>query len=109
MLTKEILCYGKKLTIGCDGKCNKAWGIGDRPSIQLSDDEDDIVYLSDGELGDAPINPNTFEGGYGKPINDEDKLNKWCYRRCERCIVCSEGNVKDFKLNSFSKRVYNKR
>lgn len=77
--------------VGCDEKCNKAWGIMLRPKEQLSDDDDDVVYLSDDELGDAPENPPIWEGGEGKPTCDSEKMNKWCVRQCERCVMTEYG------------------
>ena len=77
--------------VGCDEKCNKAWGIMFRPKEQLSDDDDDVVYLSDDELGDAPENPPIWEGGDGKPTCDSEKMNKWCVRQCERCEMTEYG------------------
>ena len=70
--------------MACDGKCHKAWGINNRPKRQLSEDEDDYEYLSDNELGEAPENPGTYEGGQGK---NPKSLNKWCARECERSKI----------------------
>ena len=81
---KLITWYGEPAAVACDGKCNKAWGINSRPRRQLSDDEDDYVYLSDAETGEAPLNPGTYEGDCSKPHPDSAKLNKWCVRECER-------------------------
>jgi hypothetical protein len=73
-------------TLACDGKCNKAWGINQRPKVWLSTDIDDSVELADDELGEAPVDPGTYEGGCGKPENAESgaDMNKWCARECER-------------------------
>ena len=63
MLEKEILYFGQKTRIACDGKCEKAWGINNRPRVQLDKNNiDDFAYLSDDELGIAPVNPGTYEG-----------------------------------------------
>ncbi len=106
MISKEIICCGKKYKLACDGNCSKAWGINNRPTIQIDENnEDDYAYLSDDELGIAPEDMGTYECNDGKPIYNEEKLNKWCYRECERS--------KRFELNEeiilddFSKRVYN--
>jgi len=101
MLETEIIYFGKKVTVQCDQKCNKAWGINCRPKIQLSDDYDDYVYLADDELGDAPIYPGTYEGGCGKPREFPDKHNKWCVRECERSSFDNDA------VQDFSVRVYN--
>lgn len=91
MLQKPIIAYGKSLTLACDGRCDKAWGINCRSKIQLSDDPDDYVFDSDEELDVAPANPGTYEGGYGKPsstpLDDASRMNKWCFRECERSVT----------------------
>ena len=77
MIKKEINYFGQKAMICCDEKCDKAWGINSRPKIQLDENnEDDYAYLSDDELGIAPIDPHTYEGSQAKPVNDEDKLKE---------------------------------
>lgn len=109
MIKKEIVYFGKKAILACDNKCDKAFGISQRKTILLDvDDEDDIVYLSDSELDIAPLNPNTYEGGYGKPVHEDEFLNKWCCRECERSSIfkIDEKNI-DNKLKDFSNRVYN--
>jgi hypothetical protein len=105
-MNKLILYNGKKERIACDENCNKAWGIVVRPKIQLSDDEDDTVYLSDLELGLAPIDPGTYECDCAKPIDANQIPNKWCVRQCERSCLLEEGQSLD-SLVDFSKRVYN--
>lgn len=75
---------GHPMALGCDARCDKAWGISNRPQVQLSDDDDDIAYLADDEVGTAPTDPGTYEGGHAKPRTPEDRLNKWCARECER-------------------------
>lgn len=87
MVKKEITAYHEKLILACDGNCKKAWGINNRPRRQLSDTDDDYVFLPDSELPVAPRDPGTYEGGHGKPdpeLNSPEKLNKWCFRECER-------------------------
>lgn len=106
MIEKEIVYFGEKVKIACDENCEKAWGMNSRPTIQL--DENDFAYLSDGELGLAPVNPGTYEGGNAKPVSEEEKLNKWCCRECERCYMSKSNEFdKPIKLEGFSKRVYN--
>jgi hypothetical protein len=104
-LNKEIFYSGKNVIACCDENCNKAWGVQNRPSIKLSENIDDIVYLSDNETDDAPINPGTYEGGHVKPINKQLIPNKWCVRECERCIFVEDGE--EIILPDFSKRKYN--
>ena len=78
-MEKEIIFFGKKVKASCDENCNKAWGINSRPQDDYGDD------TPDGFLGNAPIDPGTYEGGCAKPINKIDIPNKWCVRECERC------------------------
>lgn len=97
-------CY-QQVKVACDEKCEKAWGINNRPKVNLSDDPDDYYYLADDEVGIAPQDPGTYEGSHAKPVNKEGIPNKWCVRECERC------NMFDVDapvvLTDFSKRVYN--
>lgn len=87
-MEKLITYCGQEAKVGCDEKCHKAWGISNRPKVYLSDDdEDDFTYLSDDELGIAPIDPGTYEGGVAKPTLKTEMLNKWCVRACERCVM----------------------
>jgi len=92
----------------CDGNCHKAWGINNRPSVAFSDDPDDIAYLADGELGIAPDDPGTYEGGHAKPDASAGpgRQNKWCYRECERSI--SIARSESFRRpHDFTGRLYN--
>ncbi|MDW9481316.1 hypothetical protein GOB57_21965 [Sinorhizobium meliloti] len=105
---KEI---GRGEIMLCDGNCRKAWGINNRPKIEFSEaDPDDYAFLPDGELGEAPEDPGTYEGGHGKPDADAgpNRQNKWCYRECERSMSLDAGEA--FRRPpGFSKRLYNKR
>lgn len=111
MIQKEIIYFGQKAIIACDEKCNKAWGINNRPKIQLDENnEDDYIWLADNELDNAPDDPGTYEGFEmcGKPQSKEDRLNKWCCRECERNFISKPGEYnKPIVLNDFDKRVYN--
>lgn len=104
MHTKQIKWMGQEMTLACDGNCAKAWGISQRPKVSLSNDEDDVEWLADGDLGEAPSDPGTYEGGYGKPIRSND-MNKWCSRQCERSVIAGP-NI-PIKLPDWSKRVQN--
>jgi len=106
-IAKPILYFGKPAIIACDFQCDKAWGINNRPKIQLSDDEEDTEYLADGELDTAPLDPGTYEGWDAKPVTPEERLNRWCCRECERCAFISPGEA--LTLKDFSKRRQNKR
>ena len=95
---EKIITYcGQTAKVACDEKCNKAWG-NKRPRVFLDINEteiftsfdpdidgvdpDNFAYCSDDELGDAPINPGTYEGfeDAAKPSNKEEIGNKWCVR-----------------------------
>jgi hypothetical protein len=105
IIKTKITFFGEPRILACDANCKKAWGINNRPLIQLSDDEDDYVYLADDELDIAPEDPGTYEGGQAKPRALEDRLNKWCARECERSTIVEPGET--IKLREFSRRVYN--
>src|SRR5262245_5976483 len=106
LIAKQILYFGHELILVCDARCDKAWGINRRPRVQLSPtDEDDYAFLADGELGEAPADPGTAEGGHRKPRTPGERLNKWCCRECERSLKIEPG--KDFELPDFTCRVYN--
>ncbi len=107
---KTIIYFGQPMKVGCDGKCHKAWGIQGRPRIRVGKDEDDVVFLSDLELGMAPEEPGTWEGFEmcGKPTYSEDKLNKWCVRNCERCERSEIGQPEqELELPNWDERMYN--
>src|SRR5579885_2534052 len=107
MLTREILFFGYPYVFACDGRCDKAWGTNSRPSLRLSvTDEDDWVWKADGELGQAPADPGTYECDEAKPRTSEERLNKWCVRECERGGRFEPGE--EIKLSDFSRRVYNR-
>lgn len=110
MPSSIIIFCGRDVKVECDGNCKKAWGINSRPRISFDPgDEDDIAYLSDGELGTAPDDPGTYEGGHGKPESADEFPNKWCVRECERCKMSGHGTdlFAPLKLTDFSKRTYN--
>lgn len=99
-----ITFFGQLANLSCDKQCNKAWGINCRPHEQLDpDDVDDIVWLADSELGDAPIDPGTYEAGCAKP--KDAKFNQWCARECERSRITDP--YETITLPDFSKRIYN--
>ncbi len=109
MIKKKSINMGQPASIGCDGKCNKAWGKNIRPRNYLINEDthpDDFEWLADQELGEAPIDPETYEGRDGKPTTEEGRLNKWCSRQCERSgitkIYHPDG---DLVLKDFSKRI----
>jgi len=116
MIVKYLTFFGRNATHACDGKCRKAWGRnGGRPTIQLSDDENDWAYLADDELGDAPIDPGTREGNDAKPlkVRGPDDINRWCVRECERAWMSPYGDEEGQPnaapdLPDFTGRFYNK-
>lgn len=108
MIVTPIVFFGQHQIMVCDAKCDKAWGINNRPRHQLSEtDEDDYAWLADDELGIAPDDPGTYEGlaMEAKPITPEERHNRWCARECERCTRVVVGE--SFELPDFSKRFYN--
>lgn len=103
-----IIYFDQSAKVACDENCGKAWGINNRPKVQLSEDENDYAYLSDSELEDAPIDPGTYEGGVGKPTSAAEFPTKWCVRECERCAMSMPGKFSEpLMLQDFSKRVFN--
>ena len=95
---------GRAMVLACDGNCGKAWGVNQRPKLDLSADPDDVVYLADGELDAAPADPGTYEGGCAKPANP-DGMNKWCARECERSNMAA--TVDKLKLPDYGERLFN--
>ncbi len=89
---KIILYCGQTCLIVCDGRCDKAWGINNRPRKRRSDDLDDYVFSGDDEIGQAPADPGTYEGDHAKPAGPGD-FNKWCVRECERTSTGDPGEV----------------
>jgi hypothetical protein len=127
-MEKIITYMGGQFKIACDEKCNKAWGINHRPRVypELGEkiyglngestypdvdsefDVDNDAMCSDDELGEAPTNPGTYEGGEAKPTDKSQIPNKWCVRECERCAMSDSGKHNEpLKLRDFSKRRYN--
>jgi hypothetical protein len=111
-MTKTVLFCGRSAVLACDGRCDKAWGINKRPQLYFQEsllvpralapgerprDPDDTVYLGDAELGTAPEDPGTYEGGHGKPsavpLTDPSRMNKWCARECERSAILEPGEA----------------
>jgi len=104
MIASIIQWFSKESILLCDARCNKAWGIENRPRRQLSLEEDDFVYFSDDELGDAPEDPGTTEKGQSKPTNVNERLNQWCCWECERSFTVLHGQEnKHFALPDLSK------
>lgn len=101
----SIRYFGKPAVVACDGRCSKAWGRNGRARVVLSDDGDDFAFLSDRELGVAPADPGTYEGGDGKPETSAAFPNRWCVRECERSVLAAEGAR--VVLPDFRRRVYN--
>jgi hypothetical protein len=119
MLEKQIIWFGRSAKLACDGICTKAWGIVCRPAIYLNNqgkvvfvdssgvspkpdglEWDNHVSIPDHLLGEAPIDPGTYEGFQGKIPKS---LNKWCARQCERSNI-SDRNP---KIRDFSDYVFN--
>ena len=105
IITKQVIAFGEPTLLGCDARCSKAWGINNRPRHQLSEDPDDYAFLADSELGEAPEDPGTYEGGHAKPTQPDERLNKWCFRECERCASARAGEP--LKYPNLLARLYN--
>ena len=91
MIVSAVMFAGKPTAIVCDGKCEKAWGRTSRPIRAATGFCVTTGYCTDAELGDAPKDPGTYEGGFGKPT---DRIhNKWCARECERAELVRECEV----------------
>lgn len=105
-IVSKVYAFKQEIVLACDGKCEKAWGINERPVLNLDpNDENDIAWLSDLELGPAPTNPCTCEGGVFKPL--QPIHNKWCFSECERSVSCLLKDFPNLQLPNFSQRVYN--
>lgn len=108
MIARQITYFGQPAVVACDARCDKAWGSVTRPSEPVSDADDDVVFLADDELGEAPADPGTYEGGHAKPVSRDDRLNKWCVRACERCAMSRPGKAGEvIETRDWSRRIYN--
>lgn len=116
MIVKRLSFFGQSTTHACDGRCDKAWGINSRPSVPsraerlAQENPDDYAFLADDELGTAPIDPGTYEGGNAKPrgARGPDDINKWCVRECERAWMSPRGQPDAApELPDFSTRLHN--
>ena len=110
LINVDLITYcGQPMKVSCDRNCGKAWGVNQRPNVVLDDsNEEDFAYLADGELGEAPADPGTYEGDHAKPESPDDFPNKWCVRECERCSSSKPGESdKPLGIQDFSARVYN--
>jgi hypothetical protein len=106
-LTKKITYFGRPVWVACDVRCDKAWGRHTRPTTESELDPTEPAFLADDELGEAPDDPGTYEGGEGKPTSYGDSpfahlMNKWCVRECERCTMLEE--FEQVVAKSFSER-----
>ena len=104
MQSKQITFMGRPMVMACDGKCEKAWGVNNRPRVTFGEDPDNFAWLSDAETDKAPDDPGTYEGGCAKPKNP-DGMNKWCARECERSDIAEA--ITTVALPDFTHRTYN--
>lgn len=103
-----ITYFSQPARVACDRLCSKAWGVNSRPRVQMGDDADDYAILADDELGEAPADPGTYEGGHAKPTSPDQFPNKWCVRECERCAISAPGQHElPLKLPDFGRRKLN--
>jgi hypothetical protein len=107
-MESNITVSNQPAIIKCDGKCDKAWGINEREKIKLSDDPDDYCYLSDRELGLAPLLSTSTKRLKNKPTNKINFPTSWCICECERSVI-SEPDTPygDIDVPDFNNRVYN--
>jgi hypothetical protein len=110
VMWKNIIYCGHQCRVVCDGRCDKAWGTCDRPKKVVrgtTNPDDDWFFLADSELGTAPVDPGTYEGRDGKPVNltDAEDMNRWCVRACERSSTLELDEPIAYK--DLSRRFYN--
>jgi len=106
MIHREIVSFGRPVILACDANCAKAWGHnGGRPRESFGDDPDDFAYHADHEVGEAPVDPGTYEGGDAKPTAPAHRLNRWCSRECERSTHAR--TLDGVRLPDFGRRLYN--
>jgi hypothetical protein len=97
LLARSIVFCGRSMVVACDGRCDRAWGVQERPRTALSPgDPDDFVWLGD-EHEDARTTPGrehlVSEGGDLRPSDvalspgDSVLMNRWCARACERSVL----------------------
>ena len=98
--------FDEPMACVCDGRCEKAWGMNDRPKISVGAGEDDWAYWADDELPTAPEYPGSSEGGQCKPTSHLERMrSKWCWRQCERSRIHKPGER--VCIPDFSRRMYN--
>jgi len=120
---KPLITYGffsgVPVVFVCDRKCNKAWGQNLRQRRQIAENdiclqrllvgayhaEDFWELVPDGELGEAPEKPGSYEGVDAKPLPPVDSHNRWCVRECERCETYEPGEP--LYVHNFDKPVPN--
>jgi hypothetical protein len=71
-ISRKVTYCGVPSIVRCDAKCEYAWGRNGPPHER-------------GSI--APLNPGTYEGIDAKPLTNEQRLNRWCIRECERSEV----------------------
>lgn len=109
VIGKLVTAYGGPAFVMCDARCEKAFGIRKRPRVTLSNDANDYAMLADHEVGIAPTDPGTAEGLDSKPQHPDDRLNKWCFRECERSAWAGHREVGELiVLPDWSQRQRNK-
>lgn len=123
-IARDVLFGGQKCVVACDAKCHKAWGMNQRLQFHrdntgayrkmsneeiedraICPDENDTMYLPDADMDEAPVEPGTWEGEDTKPVDPEDRLNKWCTRECERSVLVDRGHP--ITLPNFDHPVFN--
>ena len=110
-MEKEITYYGAPAKVGCDEKCNKAWGINNRPRVYLDISETQIFGLEGTSIYpdiEDDINVDNYENDDAKPTCKSEMGNRWCVRECERCQMSEYGKHNEpLKIKDFNQRFYN--
>jgi len=110
LVTEDIYYFGRPVRIICDMNCAKAFGFENRPKVFLTpggeeEDYDDHALLADDEVPDQAPDPQSWEGGEGKPNEVPESHNKWCARACERSTIYPRGlEMEKLTLKDFTKR-----
>lgn len=98
----------------CDGNCDLAWGIFDRPTKKLSDNPDDVFYIGDEELmfKIAPDSNIIVDGEEQIHSSFLIAHNKWCIKQCERLVYAESddrlgpGDVEDILRKRLMKKKF---
>ena len=72
----QIIYMGQKARVCCDRQCGKAWGINNRPQIQLSEEDEDDMNADQVRLLQGAANGiSALIGVAERPLEVERRLN----------------------------------